>query len=83
MGLIFWAQVSLAPLDPPLLLAIKHCQTQNIMFCKGGAKPKIIDLFANLQNKMHHLNDVQDLWGAKQMFLEFLVMECKGEALEF
>ena len=83
---MFWAQVSLAPLDPPLLLAIKHCQVQNIMFCKGGGakpKPKILDLFVNLQNKMHYLNDVQELWGAKQVFLEFLVMECKGEALEF
>ena len=54
------------------------------MFCKRGAKPKILDLFADLQNKMHYLNDVQDLWvGAKQMFVEILVMECKGEALEF
>ena len=53
------------------------------MFCKGGAKPKILDLFSNLQNKMHYLNDVQDLLGAKQMFVEFLVMICKGEALEF
>ena len=55
------------------------------MFCKGGAKPKILDLFADLQNKMHYLNDVQDLWGGggKQMFVELLVMECKGEALEF
>ena len=81
---MFWAQVSFAPLDPPLLLAIKHCQDQNIMFCKGGAKPKILDLFADLQNKMHYLNDVQDLWGGgKQMFVKFLVMEWKGEALEF
>ena len=32
------------------------------MFCKGVAKPKILDLFADLQNKMHYLNDVQDLW---------------------
>ena len=55
---MFWAQVSLAPLDPPLLLAIKHCQVQNIMFCKGGAKPNILDLFVDLQNKMHYLNDV-------------------------
>ena len=31
------------------------------MFCKGGGKPKILDLFADLQNKMHYLNDVQDL----------------------
>ena len=84
MGLMFWAQVSLVPLDPPLLLAIKHCQVQNIMFCKGGTKPNILDLFADLQNKMHYLNDVQDLWeGSKQMFVQFLVMECKGEALEF
>ena len=82
---MFWAQVSLVPLEPPLLLAIKHCQVQNIMFCKGeGGKPNILDLFADLKNKMHYLNDVQDLGGgAKQMFVEFLVMECKGEALEF
>ena len=80
---MFWAKVSLAPLDPPLLLAIKHCQGQNIMFCKGGGKPRILDLFADLQNKMHHLNDVQDLGGGKQMFVEFFVMECRGEALEF
>ena len=33
------------------------------MFCKGRAKPKILDLFADLQNKVHNLNDVQDLWG--------------------
>ena len=52
------------------------------MFCKGGAKPKISDLFAHLQNKMHYLNDVQDLWRGKQVFVEFLVMECKGEALD-
>ena len=71
------------PLDPPLLLEIKHCQVQNIMFCKGGTKPNILDLFAELQNKMHYLNDVQDLGGGKQMFVEFLEMECKGEALEF
>ena len=32
---------------------------------------------------MHYLNDVQALGGANQMFVEFLVMECKGEALEF
>ena len=86
MGLMFWAQVSLAPLDRPLLLAIKHCQVQNIMFCRGGGKPKILDFFAHLQNKMHCLNDVQDLvvgGGGKQMFVEILVMECKGEALEF
>ena len=51
------------------------------MFCKGEAKPKILDLFADLQNKMHYLNDVQDLGGGKQMFVEFLVMECKGEAV--
>ena len=50
------------------------------MLCKGGAKPKILDLFADLQNKMHYLNDVQDLWGAKQMFVELLVVECKEEA---
>ena len=63
---MFWAKVSLAPLDPPLLLAIKHCQGQNIMFCKGGGgKPRILDLFADLQNKMHHLNDVQDLGGGQ------------------
>ena len=38
------------------------------MFCKGGgAKPKILDLFADLQNKMHYLNDVQDLLGGCQM----------------
>ena len=82
---MLWAQVNLATLDPPLLLTIKHCQVQNIMFCKGGAKPKILDFFADLQNKMHYLNDVQDLWGggAKQMFVEFVVMECKGEALQF
>ena len=61
MGLMFWAQVSLVPLDPPLLLALKHGQVQNIMFCKGGTKSKILDLFADLQNKMHYLNDVQDL----------------------
>ena len=36
------------------------------MFCKGGGKPKILDLFADLQNKMHYLNDVQDLWGRGQ-----------------
>ena len=35
------------------------------MFCKGGTKPKILDLFANLQNKMHYLNDVQDLVGGQ------------------
>ena len=31
---------------------------------------------------MHYLNDVQDLGGggAKQMFVEVLVMECKGVA---
>ena len=33
------------------------------MFCKGGGKPKILDLFADLRNKMHYLNDVQDLGG--------------------
>ena len=33
------------------------------MFCKGGAQ--ILDLFADLQNKMHYLNDVQYLWGAQ------------------
>ena len=33
------------------------------MFCKGGAKPKNLDLFVDLQNKMHYLNDVQELWG--------------------
>ena len=58
------------------------------MFCKGEgvAKPKVLDLFAGLQNKMQYLNDVQDLWGrggSKQMFVEFLVTECKGETLEF
>ena len=65
LGLMFWAQVSLVPLDPPLLLAI--------MFCKGGTKPKILDLFADLQNKMHYLNDVHDLLGegGKQMFIGF------------
>ena len=71
------------PLDPPLLLAIKHCQVQNIMFCKGGTKPKILDLFADLQHKMHYLNDVQDLWGCQSNVCGFLVVECKGEALEF
>ena len=54
------------------------------MFCRGG-QTKILDFFAHLQNKMHCLNDVQDLvgGGGKQMFVEILVMECKGEALEF
>ena len=33
------------------------------MFCKGGAKPRILDLFADLQNKMHYLHDVRDLGG--------------------
>ena len=34
------------------------------MFCKGGGgKPKLLDYFAGLQNKMHYLNDVQDLCG--------------------
>ena len=54
------------------------------MFCKGGQQTKFLDLFAELQHKMYYLNDVQDLLeGAKQMFVEFLVIECKGEALEF
>ena len=54
------------------------------MFCKGGANTKNFRPFADLQNKMHYLNDVQVLWGGgKQMLEEFLVMECKGEALEF
>ena len=35
------------------------------MFYKGEANPKILDLFADLQNKMHYLNDVQDLWGGQ------------------
>ena len=31
---------------------------------------------------MHYLNDVQDLWGGggKQVFVEVLVMGCKGVA---
>ena len=81
---MFWAQVSLASLDLPLLLAIKHCQVQNIVFCKVGAKSKLLSLFADLQNKMH-LNDVQDLWGGggNKCLWSFRLMECKGEALEF
>ena len=35
------------------------------MFCKGG-QPKILDLFADLHNKMHYLNGVKDLWGGGQ-----------------
>ena len=46
------------------------------MLCKGGAKPNILDLFAHLQNKMHYLNDVQDLWDGKQLFVEFLSFKC-------
>ena len=36
------------------------------MFCKGGGQPKILDLFVDLQTKMHYLNEVQELWGGGQ-----------------
>ena len=80
---MFWAQVILAPLDPPLLLAIKH-KFKTLCFVKGGPNQKFYTFL--LTSKIKWI-----IWmmsktcggGGKQMFVEFLVMECKGEALEF
>ena len=36
------------------------------MFCEWGGQTKNFRPFCYLQNKMHYLNDVQDLWGGGQ-----------------
>ena len=50
------------------------------------AKPKVLDLFAGLQNKMQYLNDVQDLWGrggANKCLWSFWLQNAREKLLSF